>query len=160
MHRLSCLASICACFLSTIGSLHADDYGRQRDDAWPMYGRNLAHTFSNERSLINPSNVAALTEKWNFVTGDVVSASPTIVDSVLYVGSWDGYFYAIDARSGTLRWKFPVDCQNTIIPIPPRCLAAGRAPPARFFTNGGLITSTAAVVRGQVIFAAGKPFII
>ena len=49
-----------------------------------------------------------------------------------------------------------VDCDNTIIPIPPQCLTPGEAPPPRFFTQGGLITSTAAVVKGHVYFAAGK----
>jgi len=121
-----------------------------------MYGRNLQHTFSSDQSSITAENVGRLEEAWRFAAGDAISASPTVVDGVLYVGSWDGFFYAIDALSGSLIWKFQVDCQNTIIPIPPQCLAPGQTPPARFFTNGGLITSTAAVIRRQVIFAAGK----
>ena len=156
MRLLSVFAGIGLCFLLLIGQSYADDYINQSDNNWPMYGRNLAHTFSNSKSLINPGNVASLVEKWSFPTGDAVSASPTVVGGVIYVGAWDGYFYAIDANSGMLRWKFQVDCQNTIIPIPLQCLAQGQLPPARFFTNGGLITSTAAVVHGQVIFAAGK----
>jgi glucose dehydrogenase len=72
------------------GSLHAED--------WPMYGRDLHHSFSNPESGINPGNVAKLQSldalAWTFQTGDAVSASPTIVESVVYVGSWDGYFYA------------------------------------------------------------------
>ena len=156
MRLLSVFVGIWLCFIVFTGQPHADNYIRQNDNNWPMYGRNLAHTFSNDKSLINPGNVASLTEKWFFPTGDAVSASPTVVGGVIYVGAWDGYFYAIDANSGTLRWKFQVDCQNIIIPIPPQCLAPGQSPPARFFTNGGLITSTAAVMHGQVIFAAGK----
>jgi len=123
---------------------------------WPMYGRNLLHTFSNVTSRINPGNVANLQPLWTFPTTDAVSASPTVVDDVIYVGSWDGFFYAINARSGALIWRFQVDCDNTIVPVPPQCLAPGQAPPPRFFTQGGLITSTAAVTRGQVYFAAGK----
>ncbi|MBV8096935.1 MAG: PQQ-binding-like beta-propeller repeat protein [Acetobacteraceae bacterium] len=123
---------------------------------WPMYGRNLRHTFSNSASLINSDNVASLKQVWAFQTGDAVSASPTIVNGVLYVGSWDGFFYAIDTRSGALIWKFQVDCDNTVVPIPPQCLAPGQSPPPRFFTQGGLITSTAAVAHGNVYFAAGK----
>jgi outer membrane protein assembly factor BamB len=123
---------------------------------WPMYGGNLLHTFSNTRSPINPGNVANLKPFWTFSTTDAISSSPTVVDGVIYVGSWDGFFYAINARSGLLIWKFQVDCDNTIVPVPPQCLAPGEAPPPRFFTQGGLITSTAAVADGQVYFAAGK----
>jgi glucose dehydrogenase len=67
---------------------------------WPMYGRNLHHTFSSPQSRINPGNVAGLRQVWAFPTADAVSASPTVVDDVVYVGSWDGFFYALDARSG------------------------------------------------------------
>ncbi|HEY2527193.1 MAG TPA: PQQ-binding-like beta-propeller repeat protein, partial [Xanthobacteraceae bacterium] len=123
---------------------------------WPMYGRNLLHTFSNTRSPINSGNVANLKPLWTFSTTDAISSSPTVVDGVIYIGSWDGFFYAINARSGLLIWKFQVDCDNTIVPVPPQCLAPGEAPPPRFFTQGGLITSTAAVADGQVYFAAGK----
>ncbi|MFM0632858.1 PQQ-binding-like beta-propeller repeat protein [Paraburkholderia xenovorans] len=129
---------------------------RHDDDDWPMYGRNLEHTFSNPASRINPRNVASLQPTWTFVTGDAVSASPTVVDDVVYIGSWDGYFYALDARSGGLRWKFGVDCQNSVVPVPSQCLAPGQTPPPRFFGDGGLITSSAAVIAGKVYFAAGK----
>jgi hypothetical protein len=54
-----------------------------------MYGRNLLHTFSNVTSRINPANVANLQLLWTFPTTDAVSASPTVVDDVIYVGSWE-----------------------------------------------------------------------
>jgi outer membrane protein assembly factor BamB len=120
---------------------------------WPMYGRNLSHTFSNEESLITPSNLSSLQPAWFFQTGDVVTASPTVVDGVVYVGSWDGYFYALDANSGSLKWKFQVDCQNSVVPVPPQC---GTPPPPPRLTDGGLITSSAAVKANKVYFAGGK----
>jgi outer membrane protein assembly factor BamB len=135
------------------GITHAEN---PDEDSWPMYGRSLYHTFSNASSHINPANVATLQQKWTYATGDAVSASPTVVDGVVYIGSWDGFFYAIDASTGTLRWKFQVDCQNSIVPVPAQCLAPGQLPPPRFFSDGGLITSSAAVVKGKVYFAAGK----
>ena len=85
---------------------------------WPMYGRNLRHTFTNPQSLINPSNVSNLKPAWDFTTEDVVTASPSVVDGVVYVGAWDGFFYALDAHSGALIWTFAVDCQTTIVAIP------------------------------------------
>ena len=33
-------------------------------------------------------------------------ASPAYADGVLFVGSWDSYFYAIDADSGNEKWRF------------------------------------------------------
>ena len=123
---------------------------------WPMYGGNLRHTFSNPKSRINPKNASSLKLAWSFKTGDAVSASPTVVNGVVYVGSWDGYFYALEADTGSLIWKFQVDCQNSVVPVPPQCLAPGETPPARFFTDGGLITSSAAVVDGKVYFGGGK----
>ena len=123
---------------------------------WPMYGRNLGHTFSNPHSRINPSNVNKLKRAWIFPTDDAVSASPTVVDGVIYVGSWDGNFYAIRARTGTLLWRFQVDCQNAIVPVPRRCLPLGTPPPPRFLTSGGLITSSAAVMDDRVYFAGGR----
>jgi eukaryotic-like serine/threonine-protein kinase len=44
--------------------------------------------------------------KWQFHTGDVVHASPTISEGVVYIGSWDSYFYALDAASGEEKWRF------------------------------------------------------
>jgi outer membrane protein assembly factor BamB len=44
--------------------------------------------------------------RWKFTTGDVVHASPAISDGVLFIGSWDSYFYAIDAARGKEKWRF------------------------------------------------------
>ena len=44
--------------------------------------------------------------KWSFHTGGMVVGSPTVADRVVYAGSDDGNFYAIDAGSGVQKWKF------------------------------------------------------
>jgi len=44
--------------------------------------------------------------KWSFHTGGMVIGSPTVAGGVVYVGSDDGNFYAIDAGSGAQKWKF------------------------------------------------------
>lgn len=46
--------------------------------------------------------------QWKFHTGGQVYATPAIAGGVLYVGSTDGNFYALDLKSGTQKWKFPV----------------------------------------------------
>jgi eukaryotic-like serine/threonine-protein kinase len=37
---------------------------------------------------------------------DLFLSSPTLAQGTVYVGSGDGYVYALDAESGALRWKF------------------------------------------------------
>jgi glucose dehydrogenase len=68
-------------FVLVSGNLHAQEDGRMRGEDWPMYGRNLSHTFSNEHSGINPSNVSSLQPAWTFTPtlekADAFSASPT-----------------------------------------------------------------------------------
>jgi outer membrane protein assembly factor BamB len=41
-----------------------------------------------------------------FATGDVVHASPAVSDGMVFVGSWDSYFYALDASTGKQKWRF------------------------------------------------------
>lgn len=46
---------------------------------------------------------------WKFETGAAVRSSPAVVDGVVYVGSDDGFLYAIDGASGEERWRFRTD---------------------------------------------------
>ncbi len=43
--------------------------------------------------------------QWRFKTGGPVIASPAISQGVVFIGSSDGSFYAIDQRSGQQKWK-------------------------------------------------------
>jgi outer membrane protein assembly factor BamB len=42
---------------------------------------------------------------WSFRTGSAIRSSPTLTENVLYFGSDDDYVYAIDAKTGDLKWK-------------------------------------------------------
>ena len=104
MGRSACIAGM---FLIGLFCLAVNAAERRDGDDWPTYGRNpstYVRTITN--SAITPNDVTELRPAWIFPTGDVVSASPAVVDDVVYTGSWDGYFYALDARSGQLKWKF------------------------------------------------------
>ena len=49
---------------------------------------------------------AAGTQKWSFKTGDWIGSSPAISsDGTIYIGSGDGYLYAINPN-GTQKWSF------------------------------------------------------
>jgi outer membrane protein assembly factor BamB len=85
------------------------------DTAWPMFRRTL----NNSGNLGGPSPMATAPElRWTFETGadcgqecqrrggDAIWGSPTVRDGTVYVGSYDGHLYAVDAVSGTLEWRF------------------------------------------------------
>jgi eukaryotic-like serine/threonine-protein kinase len=42
---------------------------------------------------------------WGHESGDYWSASPTLANSILYIGSGDGFLYAFDAKNGHVLWK-------------------------------------------------------
>ena len=44
--------------------------------------------------------------KWQYKTDSVITASPSLRNDIVYVGSWDGNLYAVDSITGDLRWKF------------------------------------------------------
>jgi eukaryotic-like serine/threonine-protein kinase len=68
----------------------------------PMFRGDLRHT-----GVYSAPGAPKLNGiKWKFHTGGRVISSPAVVDGVVYVGSTDGNFYAIDANSGAQKWKF------------------------------------------------------
>jgi polyvinyl alcohol dehydrogenase (cytochrome) len=75
-----------------------------------MYGHDLQHSFAVPAgcSAITPANVATLTTAWFFHTRDSITASPTISHGTVYVGAWDGRFYAINAATGAQRWTYRI----------------------------------------------------
>lgn len=79
--------------------------------AWPMYGHDAGHSGSQsaECAALGPTNVQTLRPAWAVLTNDNVTASPSVAGGIVYVGSWDGTFYAIDAVSGEVLWTFVVD---------------------------------------------------
>lgn len=68
----------------------------------PMFRNDLAHS-----GVYNAVGVPRLTGlKWKFHTGGLIISSPAIANGLAYVGSSDGYLYAVDIKSGAMQWKF------------------------------------------------------
>jgi hypothetical protein len=44
--------------------------------------------------------------QWRVSTGGMVQSSPAVTGVVVYIGSGDGYLYALDALTGEQRWRF------------------------------------------------------
>ncbi len=68
---------------------------------WWMFGREPTH---NRRSPYVGAQFPNL--KWRYQTERRIESSPAIgLSGTIYVGSWDGYVYAITPQ-GTLMWKY------------------------------------------------------
>jgi outer membrane protein assembly factor BamB len=102
---------------------------------WPGYGHDAQHTFHG-RTTLTESSVKALRTTWFFPTGDAVTATPTVVGDTVYAGSWDDSFYAVDLRTGKLRWRVHLAAQDAITPYPGQH-------PRDATSDGGLVTSSA-----------------
>ena len=68
---------------------------------------------TNDRIIVGAENGEVLgielngTRRWSFKTRKNVTSSPFVdIEGVCYIGSWDGYMYAIDASSGYSHWRF------------------------------------------------------
>ena len=102
---------------------------------WPSYGDNAQHTFVGHTTL-TPSTASTLKLAWFFHTGDAVTATPTVVDGTVYVGSWDTKFYALNLETGRLEWEYQLDQQHGVTPYPGEKVRDVE-------TDGGLVTSSA-----------------
>ncbi|HEV2685489.1 MAG TPA: PQQ-binding-like beta-propeller repeat protein [Actinomycetota bacterium] len=83
---------------------------------WSRYGQNNSLTFSQSSgcTTLNTANAALMLPKWYHHAADSMSASTTVVDGVLYEGTWDGTMFAIDAATGNVLWSYKVDDEHEI----------------------------------------------
>jgi len=82
---------------------------------WSTYGHDQLRTFFNsDETRITPANVGSLRFKWRYLTGAIVSASPTVAyvdvpgegrEKIVFVESWDGNLYALRASNGSRLWS-------------------------------------------------------
>ena len=88
---------------ATNGSSPANDLMGSGD--WPTYLENPNRTSSNlAEKTLSSSNAPKLKKLWVFNTSGVISGSTTVVGNVAYVGSWNGFEYALNASTGELVW--------------------------------------------------------
>jgi polyvinyl alcohol dehydrogenase (cytochrome) len=113
-----------------------------------MYGHDISRTGTTACPQA-PSTASAsrLVPRWFFHADDVVTASPAIVQGMVYVGDWNGRFYALDLKTGSVHWSTR--------------LGRGRTDGNADLHTGayGEITSSAAVTtlgRRRVIFVGGR----
>ena len=79
---------------------------------WLQYGFDARHTMFNPfEDTLNRSNVAELSLRWEYMTGNGTGiaplSGPALADGVLYVASMaQTTFIALDAETGTSRWIY------------------------------------------------------
>ena len=106
--RVLCLAlsSLAAVSLSSL-------LGQEGGAQWPIAGQNLANTRDQPaETTIGTSNVGQLVPRWVFTTGGDVSATPTVVQRVVYFPDWAGKLFAVRASSGTQIWSHRISDYN------------------------------------------------
>ncbi len=112
------------------------------DQDWPTFLQNVSRTAATTDANLAISNAALLKRKWAFATGGPIATSASIVGTTAYIGSWDGYEYAVNTGTGTLIWK--------------RFLGITDYPPC-FPARLG-VTSAATVVNGVVYVGGGDHY--
>jgi PQQ-dependent dehydrogenase (methanol/ethanol family) len=78
------------------------------DADWPLHGLDVGEQRYSPLDQINRDNVEQLGLAWSFdmYTRRGVEATPLMVDGVLYATSSWSVVYALDARSGALKWLY------------------------------------------------------
>jgi polyvinyl alcohol dehydrogenase (cytochrome) len=73
---------------------------------WPVAGQNEHNTRSaTHEHMIGLDNVAQLAPRWSLDTDGEVTATPTVVDGVVYVPDFGGSLWAVDAATGKVKWS-------------------------------------------------------
>jgi hypothetical protein len=81
-------------------------------------------------------------------------SSPIVVDDTVFIGNTNGYFYALDAAAGKLKWQYPRVGDQALLGS---CVGDSFA--GGYGTYGIASSGTFAMIRGQraVIFGAPDP---
>src|SRR6185312_4336067 len=67
---------------------------------WPLYRGGPLMSGVGQAKLPDQ-----LDERWTFKTGDSIEGAPVIAKGIVYIGSFDKHFYAIDLATGKQKWK-------------------------------------------------------
>jgi len=106
--RSICALSLCFPFVVSAANAAQDD--------WYTYRYNSQRTGAQPAAsdLSDPARISGLhvvaqfpPEGSSLVIEGGFKASPIVVDGTAFIGSVNGFFYALDAASGGLKWQYP-----------------------------------------------------
>src|SRR5437762_1878574 len=91
-------------FLALATALQATSFVNAAD--WPVFLHDFAHTGNqNAETGISITKADQMKNLWSVKTKGAIAASPIVVGTSVYVGSWDGYMYAFNRDTGVQKWK-------------------------------------------------------
>lgn len=105
LRLLALLFILVSMFGGAIALVHQLTPARAATGDWPTFLHDSQRTAAGTDTTISTANASQLALQWAFKTGGPIAASPTVVGGIVYVGSWDGYEYALNATTGALVWK-------------------------------------------------------
>jgi outer membrane protein assembly factor BamB len=66
---------------------------------------DLSRTNASSDTTVSPAAAHALRPLWTFKAGGPIVPAPIVTGGVAYFSSWDGYEYALNAKTGAVLWK-------------------------------------------------------
>jgi polyvinyl alcohol dehydrogenase (cytochrome) len=82
---------------------------------WPSGGQNLADDrYQPDETAISVQTVGKLIPRWKLTMAGDVSATPAVVNGVVYVPDWGGYISAIRASDGAVIWRRLISSYNGV----------------------------------------------
>ena len=95
-----------------------------QDVTWTAYGGHFGGGRYSDLGDIGPGNVAGLVIAWTYHTGEasleaadkdkaVFEATPIVVDGLLFVSTPFNRVIALDAETGSERWRFDPQLDRT-----------------------------------------------
>ena len=73
---------------------------------WPLYRQS-----ASGRAYVSETIDCPVEQVWSFTDEGAVGfeSSPIAVNNRVFIGSYDGYFYALDAQTGAVCWKYKTE---------------------------------------------------
>ncbi len=105
---------------------------------WPMYGHDVSNTRTQrEASGLGPGAVSKLAPAWVFSTsstgdGTGFNTTPVVYDGCVFIGSFGGTAYALNANTGHVVWQRKLEAPNP--------------------GSGGVVVGAAAIYGPEVIY--------
>jgi outer membrane protein assembly factor BamB len=143
--RLGVLLAVAVAAALTVApaaSAAAPCTARTTGGEWTAYSHDAANTRTQpDEHALGPAAAANLTPAWVFSTGSTgdgsqLTTTPVVAGGCAFIGSFNGYVYALDASSGHVVWQRKLDAPDP--------------------GSGGVIVGAAAVYGQAVVFLVNE----
>jgi quinohemoprotein ethanol dehydrogenase len=117
--------------LQLLSAQTAPDFRRPASKEWPLVGGDWGNTRYSTLSQINTSTVKALKGAWmtrlnsGFGPGFSQQATPVVRDGILYITTGEQDIFALDAKSGEIKWEYRTTADPRIFNKAKRGVALG-----------------------------------